>query len=615
MSLLETYQGCKTLLAQKLGLKGVEASETEGLTSLIEKIDNISTSGGGNSISPIPTFFTEPDFIVGSETYIGGTKSFSGKLNAGSADNIDINGLEGATVLIKIDNKIVGRGQTSSDGSFNISVLFTEANEDDDVYFVFEGTEHFAPSQVLGDWVQVYNEKIEIIPEKNYVRSSDSIDITITTGVFGQMTNTLKLYKTIESTKTLIGTFDPRNGPITYSYQGTGAGNVTFSAECFNLQSVENPVVDDYAPEVASITLNSNELTEGVFDIYATCLDQHNQIISNAAITFYKGNTSIGTATSNSNGIATLSSIPFPMGTYIITAESNNVTSNSLTIETLGVFDEIEITNSTPSILSNIDEDQVLIETQLLKNNVSTSIEGILVNFYNYIDSNNPILLSSSSTNQNGVASLLYNSSGLGDIKVKAKIDDVVSEPYNIIDTEDINYLLKSSNYTQINGGVPSISNNSIVLSAVKETRTTNEFINSSHYVMEFDIQYCSDNTNYRSRLNLLFKPDGYTRQKTSPIQTGGDIPGNGFKSIWIYDDYDETGSGGTNVQTVSKFNQYSNAWHHFKIIRDGQYVEIWLDGALVVQRTFNSQLYNGLYMWKWQGGDLTIKNITFNTI
>lgn len=43
MSLISTYQGRKTLFAQKLTSKGVSASETDGLTTLINKIDNIET--------------------------------------------------------------------------------------------------------------------------------------------------------------------------------------------------------------------------------------------------------------------------------------------------------------------------------------------------------------------------------------------------------------------------------------------------------------------------------------------------------------------------------------------------------------------------------------------
>ena len=41
MSLISTYQSCKTLLANKLSEKGITASANSGLTTLINKIGEI----------------------------------------------------------------------------------------------------------------------------------------------------------------------------------------------------------------------------------------------------------------------------------------------------------------------------------------------------------------------------------------------------------------------------------------------------------------------------------------------------------------------------------------------------------------------------------------------
>ena len=41
MSLISTYQSCKTLLANKLNSKGVTASASSGLTTLINKVEDI----------------------------------------------------------------------------------------------------------------------------------------------------------------------------------------------------------------------------------------------------------------------------------------------------------------------------------------------------------------------------------------------------------------------------------------------------------------------------------------------------------------------------------------------------------------------------------------------
>ena len=58
MSLINTYQSRKTLLAQKLGNKGVEASATDGLTTLINKVDDIEVG------------FTEGLFLYGENNIV-----------------------------------------------------------------------------------------------------------------------------------------------------------------------------------------------------------------------------------------------------------------------------------------------------------------------------------------------------------------------------------------------------------------------------------------------------------------------------------------------------------------------------------------------------------------
>ena len=50
MSFISTYQSCKTLLANKLTEYGVTASEIEGLTTLINKIQNLEPIGSGTFI-------------------------------------------------------------------------------------------------------------------------------------------------------------------------------------------------------------------------------------------------------------------------------------------------------------------------------------------------------------------------------------------------------------------------------------------------------------------------------------------------------------------------------------------------------------------------------------
>ena len=65
MSLLESYQICKTSLANKLTAKGVTANGNEGLTSLINKVDDISTS---QSLDSQHLLYADKSIIQNEET-------------------------------------------------------------------------------------------------------------------------------------------------------------------------------------------------------------------------------------------------------------------------------------------------------------------------------------------------------------------------------------------------------------------------------------------------------------------------------------------------------------------------------------------------------------------
>ena len=89
---------------------------------------------------------------------------------------------------------------------------------------------------------------------------------------------------------------------------------------------------------VDSVSLSSDVSILSAYDsdtatLTATVLDEDNQAIPNVSVEFFKGSTSLGSANTNNNGIATKSYSADGSGDLSITAECESVTSSSISIE------------------------------------------------------------------------------------------------------------------------------------------------------------------------------------------------------------------------------------------------------------------------------------------
>lgn len=98
---------------------------------------------------------------------------------------------------------------------------------------------------------------------------------------------------------------------------------------------------------VDSVTLSSDVSILSAYDsdtatLTATVLDEDNQAIPNVSVEFFKGSDSLGTSTTNNNGVATKSYSANGDGDLSITAECDGITSSSLTIEDCIYYDATE---------------------------------------------------------------------------------------------------------------------------------------------------------------------------------------------------------------------------------------------------------------------------------
>lgn len=197
---------------------------------------------------------------------------------------------------------------------------------------------------------------------------------------------------------------------------------------------------------------------------------------------------------------------------------------------------------------------------------------------------------------------------GVGDLYIKVECVGIYVV-YNIRDIEDINYLLKTSNWLNVVGDIPSISDGVITVTAIQQTRTVGEFINTSKYTLEFDYLFGTN----RSVIKM-FHNDDLVISRNCLLEIGGDVPSTSYKSVVVYDEY-EINEGSWSNPTIIQTTKFgtSNVWNHIKISRNGQEVKLWVDNTLIVDRVFTTPIPNILWLWKWGSGSANMKNITIS--
>ena len=117
----------------------------------------------------------------------------------------------------------------------------------------------------------------------------------------------IDLYQVVGLTKTKIDTLTTdENGQASYTYTGTGAGEVGFIAEYDGKES-NTVTVDDYIPASTTVGLISSSRSVNYGEsvtLSAVVTDQHDQPVSGGLVAFKQGDTTLDSATTNSNGIA-----------------------------------------------------------------------------------------------------------------------------------------------------------------------------------------------------------------------------------------------------------------------------------------------------------------------
>ena len=136
------------------------------------------------------------------------------------------------------------------------------------------------------------------------------------------------------------------NGVAEVTVTGVSA-ETTFTATYSNVSA--SCTVSSVTVSSVTLTGSSNILSQyhnDTLTLTATALDSGGNGVTGQTVTFYKGSTSLGTATTNSSGVATKTYSSVGSGDVSFTAECANVTSSAYSVEDCFLYSTSEISRT-----------------------------------------------------------------------------------------------------------------------------------------------------------------------------------------------------------------------------------------------------------------------------
>ena len=175
------------------------------------------------------------------------------------------------------------------------------------------------------------------------------------TGTLVPSSGSVKLYENGSLKDTLIvsgGSFSKaitQSNEGTYSYYVVFEGSSTYDSITSSTSSIV--VSDAPAPTPASVSLTSDKSILSYADsesatLSATVLDNGSNPIEGVTVEFFKGSTSLGTADTNSSGVATKSYASSGVGDVSFTAEVGSLVSETYGLEDCWLYDNVSTDKS-----------------------------------------------------------------------------------------------------------------------------------------------------------------------------------------------------------------------------------------------------------------------------
>ena len=240
MSLSETYLSRKKLLADNLKSMGVSSvNETDGLTTLINAVLNIEPSIGGLDLdTSLITTTTQENIRLGESIIL--TSTLQASYDDTTVTDVDLSGvLTGATVKFYNGTTLLGTAITDLNGVATYTYTPSQLGNFT-FHTVFEGTENFTNCTSNNVNITVINASTSLVLEagKSILSHYDNEYCVLTATLLGSNGNGVSGEEIVfKANGGVLGTVITNgNGVAEYTYQSTGVGDVTITAEGMALQ-------------------------------------------------------------------------------------------------------------------------------------------------------------------------------------------------------------------------------------------------------------------------------------------------------------------------------------------------------------------------------------------
>ena len=193
--------------------------------------------------------------------------------------------------------------------------------------------------------------------------------------------------------------------------------------------------------------------------VTGTLYDNDGDLIDNATVKVYNSSTLLESVnvSNGSFSISNLSDIAGTLGDYTLTIiyEGNDYYTASSVNRTIHIieeilYDDISLT-SDKSILSYNDRESATLTAQLKNGASDVAISGVAIEWF--VDG---VSKGSINTNNSGRSVFTYNSAGVGDVTIEAKLSSSVSETYSLTDYWYYNPNTYSTSSATLNVALPS---------------------------------------------------------------------------------------------------------------------------------------------------------------
>ena len=276
--------------------------------------------------------------LAGSNVTYPNNVALSGTLSAGS----------GKSVKIYQDNVLIDTVTTGTGGAYTKTVTGLNAGSYT-FKAVFDGDSQYSSVTSSDKSITVS----KATPTISLATSSSTVDVDETFTLSGTLSvgtgQSVKVYQgdTLVDTVT-TGTSGAYNKSITLSVAGTYTYTAVFEATT-NYNSVTSSAVtvsvgDAPTPVPTSITLTGDKSILSYADtesavLSATVKDQSSQVMEGVTVEFFNGSTSMGTATTNSSGVATKTYASAGVGDVSFTAGVGSLVSETYAVEDCIFYD------------------------------------------------------------------------------------------------------------------------------------------------------------------------------------------------------------------------------------------------------------------------------------